>query len=100
AAIQLARENNPAYRRTENSLRTADAQMRSTYGALLPTVSSSFSGAFQESGTQIVQGNVFKPPSTYQTSYNLGVNYNISAAALFAPTAVKANRDATTATIT
>jgi outer membrane protein len=99
-AIQIARDNNPAYRRVENTLRTADAQIRSTYGALLPSATATFGGNFQQGGSSVIQGIEFKAHDTYSTSYQLGLNYNISAGALYAPTAVRANREATVATIT
>ena len=99
-AIQLARDNNPAYRRIENTLRTADAQVRSAYGALLPTSQANFGGNYQQGGSTVIQGIEFKAHDTYSTSYQVSLSYSLSAGALFAPRAVRANRDATVATIT
>jgi outer membrane protein len=98
-AIQLAKENNPAYRRAENTLRSSDAQVRSTYGQLLPQASANFSAGYQQGGTQIFQGFEQKGPDTYSTAYNVNLQYGLSAGALFAPKAVKASRDATIANI-
>src|ERR1051326_6873126 len=98
-AIALARENNPAFRRTENTLRAAEAQVRSTYGFLLPTSSASFGANYQQGGSQVIQGVELKAPDTYTTTYNVSLNYQLSAGSLFAPSAVRANRDATAATV-
>src|SRR4051794_1529408 len=86
-AIQLALGNNPAYRRVQNTLRTADAQVRSAYGALLPTSGASFGANYQQGGSQVVQGIELKGQDTYSTSYNFSVNYQISSGAIFAPRA-------------
>jgi len=100
-AIVLARQNNPTYLQTVTGRRTADAAVRSAYGAFLPTLSSSFGAGYQQAGSQVFNGLTFSGSSDAVTSrYSLGVNYNLSAATFMEPKLQKANRDATEANIT
>src|SRR5678809_1593851 len=55
-AVQIAAQNNPGFLRTYNLQRTADAQVRSSMGALLPTSGASFSANYQQGGSNVVQG--------------------------------------------
>ncbi len=99
-AIGIARRNNPGYLQTANTLKNADAQLRTTYGALLPTSNTSFSTRYQQGGTQVISGLALGASGdTKQSAYALNLNYSISSAALFAPKAARASRDATEATI-
>jgi outer membrane protein len=99
-AINTARRNNPNYLTVENNVRTSTSQLRQTYSALLPNVSSSFTTQYQQGGQQLVSGiQLGASGDTYQSSYRLGVNYNISGAVLFAPRQARANRDATEADV-
>lgn len=99
-AITLARRNNALYLQTSNRRRTADAQVRSASGALLPSVSSSFSSAFQKGGTQYFNGAELNASSdNLSSSYSVGVGYSINGATLLAPKAARANRDAVEADI-
>lgn len=100
-AIALARQNNPTYLGTVTGRRTADAAVRSAYGAFLPTLSSSFSGGYQQAGSQVFQGLTFTGSSDAVTShYSLGVNYSLSMASFIQPRLQEANRAATEANIT
>ena len=99
-AIQTALANNPAYRRIQNTLRSSDAQVRSAYGALLPTSNASFGASFNQGGSNIVQGVEIKGADLYSTNFNFGLGYFINGAALYAPKALRANREATIANIT
>ena len=99
-AIGIARRNNPTYLETVNSLKNADAQLRTTYGLLLPSSNASFLTRYQQGGTQLVQGLALGASGdTKQSSYNLNLNYSISAGAVFAPKAARANRAAAEANI-
>ena len=99
-AIAIARRNNPIFLQTTNALKTADMQVRSAYGALLPSSNASFATRYQQGGTQFVQGvQIGGSGDTKQSSYSLGLNYSISGAALYAPQAAKANRTAAEASI-
>lgn len=100
-AISLARQNNPLLQQTKNLVRDADATIRTTYGALLPSLGASIGGGFTQGGTQIFQGVQIggANPNSYNGSYRLGLNYNISPAAAFAPRAARANRAASEANV-
>ncbi len=100
-AIALARQNNPTYLGTVTGRRTADAEVRSAYGAFLPTLSSSFSAGYQQAGSQVFQGLTFTGSSDAVTShYSLGLNYSLSMSSFIQPRLQKANRAATEANIT
>lgn len=58
-ALNIARQNNPAYRTAQNARRTADANVRNAYGAFLPNVNSSFAGDFREGRQQFFGGQGF-----------------------------------------
>lgn len=100
-AIVIALRNNPGYLQTTNTRQSADAQVRSAYGALLPSSSASFSTRYQQGGRQVFNGLSFSSSSdALQSSYNLGLNYQINAATLIGPRAAAANRRAVEADIT
>ncbi len=97
-AITIARQNNPTYLQALDAERNADATVRSAYGSLLPTSSASFSTRFQQGGQQFFNGVALSNGSnSLSSSYNVGVNYNISAALLLGPKVARAARDATDA---
>lgn len=99
-AIALARQENPTYLGSLTGRRTADAAVRTAYGAFLPTLSSSFSAGYQQAGSQVFQGLTFTGSSDAVTShYSLGVNYSLSMASFIQPKLQKANRAATEANI-
>jgi outer membrane protein len=98
-AVQIALQNNPAYQQVKNTLRTADAQVRTTYGALLPTANASIGTRYTQGGTQYQFGLPFETPASYQSSYGLNLNYSVSAGLAFAPKAAKASRAASEADI-
>ena len=50
-AIQLGLRNNPAHQQSISARNRSGASLRSAYGSLLPSVSSSFFGSFREGGT-------------------------------------------------
>lgn len=55
-AIAIARRENPGYLQMRNNLRSADAQVRTAYGQLMPRADASFRTGWQQGGTQYVQG--------------------------------------------
>ena len=101
-AITTARRNNPAFQQTENALRIQDAQVRTAYGQLLPQAFARADTRWQQGGTQYYQGIALDGGATdaYNSSYSLGLSYNVSAAIRYAPRAAKANRAAAEADIT
>src|SRR6266550_1873528 len=77
-AIALAHQNNPLFLQTANSRKTADSQLRSAYGALLPSSSASFYAGYQQGGDIFVSGGSIAVGSDQkQSQYNLNVNYRI-----------------------
>jgi len=100
-AIQLARRNNPLYQQVANNRRSADGQLRQAYARLLPSLSANMSGRYQQTGQQFFQGVALSAASDQvQSSYNIGLNYNLNAAVLFAPGLFRAQRDAAEAELT
>jgi outer membrane protein len=95
-AITIARQNNPQLVQTQNNVRNLDAQVRSSYGALLPTASAGVGTTFNQGGTQYFNGVAIPGGSSdsYQSGYNLSLRYNIDARALYAPRSARASRDA------
>jgi len=100
-AVQLARRNNPTFLQTVNARRAADANVRTSYASLLPSVSASLSGRYQQSGQQFVQGIALQNNSDImQGSYGIGVNYTLNSDVLFAPRVAGASREAAEADVT
>ncbi len=100
-AIGLARRNNPIYQQVANQRRSADGQLRQAYARLLPSVNANLNGRYQQTGQQFFQGVSLSNSSDQVTSgYNIGVNYALNAAVLFAPGLYRANRDAAEADLT
>jgi outer membrane protein len=100
-AIQLARRNNPLYLQTVNARRSADAQVRTAYGLLLPSVSASLAGRLQKTGQQFIQGVALSNTSdVLQSSYGINVNYTLSPDVLFAPRQAMAAQNAAEADVT
>jgi outer membrane protein len=100
-AISLARQNNPLYLQTANERKSADAQVRQAYGALLPSSNASFYAAYQQGGAIFVNGGSLEVGSDQrQSQYNLTLNYRINAGTVVQPRAARANRVAADADIT
>jgi outer membrane protein len=100
-AIAIAQRNNPLYLQVRNNLRSANAQVRQAYGALLPSSNASFRTGFQQGGTQYVQGIALPGSSdSYQSSYSIGLSYSVAPSMAYAPRAARATRDASEADIT
>lgn len=100
-AVSLARRNNPLFQQTINARRSADANVRTAYASLLPSVNAQMSGRYQVAGQQFIQGIALQQSAdVMQGSYGIGVNYNISSDVLFAPRRFAAQRDAAEADVT
>jgi outer membrane protein len=100
-AVSLARRNNPLFQQTINARRMADANVRSAYASLLPSVGANFQGRYQVAGQQFIQGIALQQSAdVMQGSYGIGLNYNISSDVLFAPRRFSAARDAAEADVT
>jgi outer membrane protein TolC len=100
-AISLGRQNNPLYLQTANERKSADAQVKNAYGALLPSSSASFYSGYQQGGNIFLNGGSLAVGSDQlQSQYFLGLNYRLNAGTLVQPRAAKANRVAADADIT
>jgi outer membrane protein len=100
-AIALARRNNPTFRTTVNARRSADAQLRSAYAGLLPSVSANLSGRYQVAGQQFVSGFALQNSSdVMQSSYGIGLSYTLNSDVLTAPRQSGAARSAAEADVT
>src|SRR5688572_24497947 len=85
-AIALAQRNNPQHLQLVNDRRAANAAVRAAYGAFLPSARISLSGEYRKEGSQPLQGLTFSTSSDiYQSSYWLGLNYDISPATFITP---------------
>ncbi|MGH7717669.1 MAG: TolC family protein, partial [Gemmatimonadaceae bacterium] len=99
-AIALAARNNPAHLQLVNSRRTAAAAKRSAYGAFLPSAEAAFSGEYRKGGEQPINGVTFSTGSDiYQSSYWLGLSYNVNGAMFLNPRLQSANVNAVEADI-
>lgn len=99
-AVTIAQRNNPAYLQQRNNRRTAAAAVRAAGGALLPQLSASLAGQYQQGGRQFFSGVALGANSdVMQSNYNIGLSYRISAGALVAPRVERANAAATDAEI-
>lgn len=101
-AIATAQRNNPGFLQVKNNVRNADAQVRTAFGALLPSAGGNFRTSYQQGGTQYVQGVALNGASSdsYNGGYSIGINYNINAALAFGSKYAKANRTASEADVT
>ena len=93
-AIRTAQQNNPTFLTFKNNQRSNDAQVRSTHGALLPTVNANLRSAYTQGGKQYIQGVELPVADSYQSGYSISLNYNVNAGLLYAPRAAKAQRSA------
>lgn len=99
-AIAIARRSNPGFQTTLNSRRTASLALRSTNAAIIPTVSSSFTGDYREGKQQIVQGQAFgSTNNTFGTSGGVNANFNLQPGFLNDRRAARSNVEATEADI-
>jgi outer membrane protein len=100
-AVGLARRNNPLFQQTANARRSADMAVRAAYANLLPSVDAQLSGRYQVAGQQFFNGIPLSNSSDIlQSSYGIGLNYQLNSAVLFAPKLFGAQRDAAEADVT
>ena len=82
-AISIARQNNPLYLTTANERKSADAQVRQAYGALLPSSNAQFyrlpAGRpnLRATASRSLAGRL---RISSQSQYYLGLNYRLNAA--------------------
>lgn len=106
-ALELARQNNPGYLAARNDIDLADWEVRSAYGAWIPSASVSGNLGWQGQGEQVLAGplsasqfGLSNLPDYYSSSYFAGLNWSLNGQTLFAPSQAKASRDATEARVT
>ncbi len=100
-AVAIAQQNNPAYRRTVISRRSAAAALRSARGGRLPQLNATLGGQYQQAGQQIINGAAFGASSdVLQSTYNIGLNYRLDLPTLLAPRQEEANVAAVDADVT
>jgi outer membrane protein len=94
-AISIARRNNPLFLQTRSARVRAGAALRTSYGVLLPDISTSFSNSYREGRPQFFGGQAFGSTSDVISSDGqISVNATYSGANLLAPKAQRANLDA------
>src|SRR5215211_7581645 len=87
-AISLARRNNPLFLQTRSARQRAGAALRTSYGVLLPEISTNFSNAYREGRPQFFGGQAFGSTSDVISSDgSLNVTVQYSGANLMAPKA-------------
>jgi outer membrane protein len=100
-ALSLSRENNPLYLQSINGRRRAETALRSAYGALLPTASSSLGSGYRQGKPQFFQGVEFGANSdVLSSSWGLNIGYNINPGALAALHSQRALLDAAYSDVT
>jgi outer membrane protein len=100
-ALALARNNNPTYQQTRNNRDVASAQLRSSYGAFLPSVDASFGTLFREGRQQFFGGQAFGATSdVLSSSYDLTLTAQYGLANFINPRAQRANVHAAEADVT
>lgn len=104
-AIAIALQNNPGFQATRNDEVTADWDVKSAYGALFPSATSSGGISWQGPGEQqfgsitAQELGFANQPSFWSSNYNLGLSYSVSGSTLLAPGQAKARRRATRAQV-
>lgn len=100
-AIVLAEQNNPQHLSAVDRKGVASWQLRSAYGAFIPTVSAEFASQYREGLQQLIAGQRFGAASDQISStYDIGVTAQYSAATLLAPKLQRANARAIDAAAT
>ena len=78
-ALDIAKQNNPAYLQSVNGRTRATAAVRSAYGALLPTADASFGASYREGRPQFFGGVAFGATSDIvSSSWGLSTNMRLS----------------------
>lgn len=100
-AVSLAVRNNPQHLQSTSQRTRAGAALRSSYGAMLPNVSTDFGSQFREGRKQLFAGQAFGAESDIlSSSANLSVSAQLSMNALMGPRQQRAQLDAAEADVT
>lgn len=99
-ALNLARRNNPSYLQDVEGRESAAAALRSAYGNLMPSINSSFSSSYRQGKTQLFNGvSLGATSDVISSSYGVDASMSLSRSGLLAPSAQRANLQATDAQI-
>lgn len=99
-ALSTARANSPAYRQVLNDAGPARWGVRNAYGALLPQADVSLGFGYTGSGRSSFGGTTFSQTSpSYNSSYGIGLQMQLSGRTLSGPAQMKALARATDADI-
>lgn len=98
-ALDLARQNNVAYRQAQIQRGPAGVAVRSAYGDFIPQFTASGSAMYSGDGRTIVAGRPVGNPANWSSNYSLDLNLTISGATLFNPGQATASREAADADI-
>lgn len=100
-AVRLAVRNNPTHQQTLTARSRAGSTLRSSYGALLPQLSTSFGSQFREGRPQFFAGQQFGSASDVISSFaDVNVRLDLSGSQVMAPRASRAALDAAELDIT
>ena len=99
-AITLAKTNNPTYLSTQNDQAAANWQVREAYAQFIPSFNTSFSGTWQEAGSQRFGTVEFKQNTDWLYSgYSLNFGMTIDGNTIFGIPNARANSRDTDARI-
>jgi outer membrane protein len=99
-ALALARENNPDFLVQRTQLRSAEWNVRSAYGSLVPSVNTSTSFGYTGTGVRRLESVVLgEQPAMYSSRYNLGMSLSLSGSTLLAPGVARAQARAAEQTV-
>jgi outer membrane protein len=99
-AIALAFENNPDYLSQESQLRSAEWNLRASYGNLLPNVNASSSVGYTATGERRLDSVMLgEQPAMYSSRYSLGMSLSVNGNSLLAPTVARAQSRAVEETV-
>lgn len=85
-AVQLARENNPAFLQQANAATVQRSALRSAHGSLLPSASASTGFGYTAPGVRRFESvSLADQPEIYSSDYTIGLSYQVSGATLLQP---------------
>jgi outer membrane protein len=95
-ALEIARANSPLYRQARLNADPAKWAVRNAYGNLIPSFGLGGGISYTGGGSaNLGQGFITQTSPQVGSNYNIGFNYNLTAASLLAPGQAKAAKRAT-----
>lgn len=99
-AVEIALKNNPTYLQALGARQIANAARRTAFGEMLPQVHTSLGMQYQSGGRQVISGAELGASSdVLQSSYSVGISYNVGKATFVRPRLQRANSAAVEADI-